>query len=331
MMRQFFRKSGHWLWIFIMTDAVFLFVAWLINPDAFIYLVPFFLLFSLIALVTGAVFDRRKGRKDEKILSDFLNWPDEKAEELCGYFGGSRIVRTAAEEYLRALHLVHETGSRMIGYQEFIEAWVHEVKTPISLMELMLENHREEMTPYVYQRVHYAVHQLTEDTERILYYSRLNAEHPDFRIEPFCLSLLIREKTEEFEPFIRGRGIRLNLELEPAVIVSDRRVVSFLFSQLMSNAVKYTDEETGIIRISVKQNEDQVLLDVCNNGRNVPPEDRPFLFDKGFTGSHPDRQKATGMGLYLVKKYAEKLGITVQLDDEIPFDSGFGLRLQFHL
>jgi signal transduction histidine kinase len=141
----------------------------------------------------------------------------------------------------------------------------------------------------------------------------------------------VKEKVGEYEPFIREKRIRMKVELESAGVVSDRRIVSFMFSQLLSNAVKYTDSERGKILISVKQKTDTVCLSICNNGKNVPLEDRPFLFDKGFTGSHPGRQKATGMGLYLVRKYAAKLGVDVLLEDQIPYATGFGIRLVFHL
>ncbi|MGI6056474.1 MAG: sensor histidine kinase [Bilifractor sp.] len=331
-MKLMFRKTGHWIWIFIMTDVIFLFVTWIINPDSLKYMIPFLLLFSAIAVLMGTALDRKNMKKDEAAISAFLDQPDEKVEaELCAYFGGDEIVRTAAAEYMRMRHLVMETGSRVKDYQEYVEAWVHEVKTPISMMELMLENHKDEISPYVYERLQYAVRKLTEDAERILYYSRLHAEHPDFCIESFSLSECVKERVGEYEPFIRENRIRMKVELESAGVVSDRRIVSFMFSQLLSNAVKYTDSERGKILISVKQKTDTVCLSICNNGKNVPLEDRPFLFDKGFTGNHPGRQKATGMGLYLVKKYAAKLGVDVLLEDQIPYATGFGIRLVFHL
>lgn len=331
-MKAFFRKSGHWIWIFILTDVIFLFATWVIRPDSIIYMLPFLSLFSLIAVSIGVASDKREREKDSEEISAFLDQPDEKsAERLYAYFDRDPAAQNLVTEYMRTRSLVKETRLQMSDYQEYIEAWVHEVKTPISLMELMLENHKDEMSLYVCQRLHYAVHQMMEDTERILYYSRLNAEHPDFHLEHFSLSDCVREKLDEYEMFLPEKGIRLKLDLVPADIISDRRIVSFMFSQLMSNAVKYADSRNGAIYISTKQEKDAVSLRVFNNGTGVPPEDRAFLFDKGFTGSHPDRQKATGMGLYLVKKYAEKLGISVQIEEQIPFPSGFGIQLIFHL
>ncbi len=70
-------------------------------------------------------------------------------------------------------------------------------------------------------------------------------------------------------------------------------------------------------------------MTVRDNGKGTSPEDLPFLFDKGFTGSRPKRQKATGMGLYLVKKYAEQLGIAVEIEPGSDCGKGFGIQLIF--
>lgn len=77
--------------------------------------------------------------------------------------------------------------------------------------------------------------------------------------------------------------------------------------------------------------EDEVLWAVRNNGSGILPEDAPFIFDKGFTGSRPERQKATGMGLYLAKKYAQQLGARIELEPVCTSGTGFGIRVIFTL
>ena len=120
-------------------------------------------------------------------------------------------------------------------------------------------------------------------------------------------------------------------ELEPLTVVTDQRVLRFMLTQLLSNAMKYADETLGRVSVSVWQEGDRVVLAVRDNGSGVPPEDAPFLFDKGFTGSHPERQKATGMGLYLVKKYARSLCVEVALEPSSTSGKGFGIVLRFSL
>ena len=204
-------------------------------------------------------------------------------------------------------------------YREYIEAWVHEIKTPLSLLTLVCNNHRDEISPYVYARMNYIQHQLNEDVERILYYARLQAEHSDIKFTHFRLDECVGEALSEYRPFINEKKILLTEELFSFEIASDRKIVLFILSQLFSNAVKYSDSITGRISIAMRQTDDKIYLAIHNNGKGVPTEDAPFVFDKGFTGNYPNRQKATGMGLYLVRKYAEKLCIEVHLTSRLPF------------
>ncbi len=187
------------------------------------------------------------------------------------------------------------------------------------------------MTPYVYAHLNYAQHQINEDVERILFYARLQADHSDIKFMRFRLDTCVSEVLEEYRPFIEEKNILFTPDFCPLEVMSDRKTVSFMVSQLISNAVKYTDSNDGKHSVAIRQDGDEIRLGIYNNGEGVPPEDLPFVFDKGFTGNYPNRQKATGMGLYLVRKYAEKLCIKVRLASDIPYESGFGIELIFAL
>ena len=187
------------------------------------------------------------------------------------------------------------------------------------------------MSPYVYTRFHYIEHQLNEDVERILYYARLQADHSDIKFTCFRLDDCVAAAASEFQPFMEEKGISFSMDLDQAEVVSDQKVVSFIISQLISNAVKYADSKEGKIAVSMRRGKDKIHLGFYNNGEGVPPEDVPFIFDKGFTGNYPNRQKATGMGLYLVRKYAEKLCVSIQVDSRIAHGNGFGIELVFTL
>lgn len=139
------------------------------------------------------------------------------------------------------------------------------------------------------------------------------------------------EVLNEFRMFMKEKNLSLDLDLEQSEVVSDRQIVSFMLSQLIGNAVKYADSRDGKISLSLQRIKDKIRLAIYNNGEGVPPEDAPFIFDKGFTGNYPNRQKATGMGLYLVRKYAEKLCAEVTLVSHIPFENSFGIELVFVL
>lgn len=329
-MNFFIRRSWHWIILFFLVDAVSLFSVWILRPKAFQYLALFLFLFTVISLAAGIYVQSRCHRRDAAIILHFLEMPEEQTKaELLAHFEGSEAISSLCLQILSMQSQINEKTIGLTEYRDYIEAWVHEAKTPLSLSTMLLENHRDEMPPYIYTRLQYVQRQLSENVERILYYARLQADHPDIRITRFQLDECVREILAEYEPFLEEKHIGLMLDLKQAEVDSDRKIVAFMLSQLLGNAVKYTDDKAGKIAVTLCQAGDKVYLRLSNNGEGVPPEDEPFLFDKGFTGSRPNRQKATGMGLYLVRKYGQKLCVEVRLSGQIPYESGFGIELVF--
>lgn len=331
-MKAIVKGAGHWIGLLVLTDAVYLFVTWIIRREALEYMALFLFLFTLLACLAGIWMEYRRQKKAEEALSHFLELPDDRAKgEMVQQLMGQAAVESLAEQLLDQRDLANGKTVELSQYREYIEAWVHEAKTPLSLSTLVLENHKEEMSPYVYGRMRYIQHQLGEAVDRILYYARLLADHADDKFEEFSLAECLEEVLEEYRPFLEEKRIGVEERLLPLAVISDRRVVRFMLSQLLGNAVKYADSSEGRILLAMEERQDQVCLGIYNNGPGVPPQDAPFVFDKGFTGSSPNRQKATGMGLYLVGKYAKRMCVEAALAQELPFGEGFGIELVFTL
>lgn len=109
-----------------------------------------------------------------------------------------------------------EKEQELLAYQEFIEAWTHEIKTPLSLAELVMENRREEMSDYVYRRMHHVWHAARLHVDRILYYARLHAKHMDYKFEKLMLSECEAEVLSEFSLVAEERKVEVRTNLEEA-------------------------------------------------------------------------------------------------------------------
>lgn len=328
---ELLKAAGHWMVLLLATDVVFIFVTWILRRDALKYMLLFLGLATVLVAFAGVWADYRRRQKREEAMLRFLEVPGEETKGgLVRQFGDSGALALLCEQLLDQSARIREKTAELCEYQEYIEAWVHEAKSPLSLSTLVLENHKEEMSPYVYGRMRYIRHQLGEAVERILFYARLNADHSDYKFTRFRLDECLAEVLEEYSDFLSEKGILLEGEAVPLSVISDRKVVTFLLSQLIGNAVKYADPREGRIFFSMERQKEQVFLAIYNNGEGVPDEDAPFVFDKGFTGNHPSRQKATGIGLYLVKKYAKRLCVEVELVPALE-QQGFGIRLRFTL
>lgn len=331
-MKLFLKGVGHWFVLLLVTDLTFIMLTWLLRPDAMKSICLFILLFTAIVIGVGYFLQRRKQKREINAVNRFLDDPNETAkQDLTAALDDSwtHVIETVYAQLKKQTAEINEKQLNLQNYQEYIEAWTHEIKTPMSLMTLVLENHKDEMSPYVYSRMEYSKRQISEDVEKILYYARLQTDHADYNFTRFRLDECAEEVIREFTSLAEEKHINLVTELSRATVVSDRKVLAFMISQLLSNAVKYAATKNGKVFISVRQDNDEneIHLFVRDNGEGVPQEDAPFIFDKGFTGSHPDRQKATGMGLYLVKKYAEALSVEVRLEPVVTVGSGFGIEL----
>lgn len=329
-------KSGIlWLVLLLLSNLFFAFVVWLTAPGAFESIILMIVLFTVIVVLVGYWINHKKQKKQMEALQFFLTSLDEETEQIL--LGAADkfwhpIIQFASAQMRDQVQIIKDKQLELQNYQEFIEAWTHEIKTPLSLATLVLDNHKEDMSPYVYKRMEHVRCVINSDIEKILYYARLHADHVDYKFEKMILSDGIQECLEDFCAISDEKHVDLQLNLLPLQIVSDKKVLVFMISQILSNAFKYTASENAVINIvSWKDTQDdaKIHLAIRDNGKGVPPEDMPFLFDKGFTGNHSDRQHATGMGLYFVKKYAEALSIAVNIGSISTADKGFEIELIF--
>lgn len=137
-----------------------------------------------------------------------------------------------------------------------------------------------------------------------LYYLRLDSPASDFVIQRIPLDTVIKQAVRQYAPLFVRRRIRLIYGGTDAKVLTDGKWLLFIVEQLLSNAVKYT--VSGSVTIRFDENE---VLTVSDTGIGIAAEDLPRIFEKGFTGlSGRTDRKSTGLGLYLCKRTADKLG-----------------------
>jgi signal transduction histidine kinase len=180
-------------------------------------------------------------------------------------------------------------------YREYIEMWVHEIKTPISGAQLICENNG-------YADVLAELSRIERFVEQALFYARSGSLEKDYLIQETDLGKLARDLCKDNASALIARKIKLSVDVD-GTILTDSKWLTFILRQLLDNAMKYGATEIGF-RFS-----DNVLT-ITDNGIGIPAEDLPRIFERGFTGgngrSYP---KSTGMGLYICKQLCEKMGL----------------------
>lgn len=196
----------------------------------------------------------------------------------------------------------------------FMDQWVHQMKTPLSVIHLTIQ---QENDP-VFDQVREELDRLSEGLETVLYSSRLDQFEHDFVVESVHLDRMIQEVIAKYRRlFIRNRIYPDNRVDKSWIVASDEKWLSFIFTQLVTNAVRYSRGVGQNVHFSVHLRGKHVILEVTDEGIGIPPEDQKRVFDAYFTG-HNGRQydESTGMGLYLVQEVCRRLGHRVELESQ---------------
>ncbi|QQK08577.1 sensor histidine kinase [Miniphocaeibacter halophilus] len=325
------RDNLLWITIIVITNLFFIFLGWISYPENFVELVYVMILFSIIVMgIVFVVILMNKKKVEEYYFQMLLNPSEENERKLLNLSPKSewhRIIELGSRlrEYRDK---VEKSKEDLEGFKEFMEKWVHEIKTPISLMTFVLDNRRDEISQEVYKKLNYARISIDDNVERIMYYGRLGGDHRDYRFERIDLKTTIGDILKGLNELIEVKGINIRLNLNCEYIFSDEKNLRFIIHQIIINSIKYLNKENeNLIEISSGEFEEGYYLKIEDNGQGVLESDIPFIFDKGFTGYDLNQKKSTGIGLYLVKRICDEMNIGLEWSSEK--DRGFSIGLYF--
>jgi signal transduction histidine kinase len=209
-------------------------------------------------------------------------------------------------------------------YKEYIELWVHEIKTPIASCKLVIENNPSEVTSSLEEEID----KVENYIEQALFYTKSNMVEKDYLIKQLNIKDCINSTLKKNANVLINKGIRIELKDNDKTVYSDSKWVEFIIQQILSNSIKYMDKTLGVIKIYCLEEEDNVILNIEDNGIGMNEKDQVKAFDKGYTGENGRRYgRSTGIGLYLCKTLANKLGLGIDIFSEA--GKGTKIRLVF--
>ncbi len=199
-------------------------------------------------------------------------------------------------------------------YREYIETWVHEVKTPIASSRLMIENNKNEVT----RSLETEISRIEGYVEQALFYTRSNSVEKDYIIKKVNLKEMISSCVKKNARALIESRISVQMQDLEEDVFTDAKWIDFIVGQILSNSIKYRRDQDPQIKIFAEKKENSIRLSICDNGIGIPPQDIRRVFEKGFTGENGRRfTRSTGMGLYLCKKLCEKLGLSISLTSQV--------------
>lgn len=191
---------------------------------------------------------------------------------------------------------------------DYYTTWVHQIKTPISTMKMVLESedtdeHRELLAE---------LFRIEQYVEMVLSYLRLGSETSDYMFKEYDLDRIIRQAIHKYASQFIRRKIQLKYDGVNMKVLTDEKWLLFIIEQILSNSIKYTPQ--GSVTISVTPDK---ILKISDTGIGIAAEDIPRIFDKGFTGYNGrSNKKSTGIGLYLCKTAADRLSHKISVESE---------------
>lgn len=238
---------------------------------------------------------------DEQYLIAELWEKPEQADDQVFY----QILKMAEKSMLERIGTIQRERQE---YKEYIEQWIHEVKTPITAMKLLCENNRSSFTRELLPELE----KTNRYTEQALFYARSEHTEKDYLVREMRLFDTVHEAISNNKYLLQQNGAQIDVQETDETVYSDEKWVCFILNQLIINAVKYRKGQLHLNFYS-KHKDDQIILCVQDNGVGISASDLPRIFDKGFTGENGRvaAQNATGIGLYLCKKLCDKLGISI--------------------
>ena len=199
-------------------------------------------------------------------------------------------------------------------YREYIEMWVHEIKTPIASSKLLIENNYNDLT----RKIDIQIDRIENFVEQVLYYSRSDEVGKDYIIRKIELSQVVKNVIKKNQRDFISKRISLQLGDIDEIIYSDNKWIEFILNQIIGNAIKYSKGKDDKIKIESKEISNSVVLTIEDEGVGIIERDLDRVFEKGFTGENGRKfGKSTGIGLYLCKKLCNKLGLGLEIQSEV--------------
>ncbi|OIK16170.1 hypothetical protein BIV60_05890 [Bacillus sp. MUM 116] len=210
---------------------------------------------------------------------------------------------------------LHNYKHKLEGHIQFINQWVHQMKTPLSVIHLIIQ---EEDDPR-FTAIGDEIDRLRKGLDMVLYTARLDTFERDFFVENLNLESVVQSTvSNQKRLFIRKRIFPSFHFSEDHQIVSDEKWLSFVITQLITNAIRYTVHENRKIHFLSYRRGIKTVLEVKDEGVGILESDLPRVFNPYFTGENGRNfQESTGMGLYLVKQICEKLGHHIEIDSTV--------------
>ena len=312
--------------IIILLSNIFAFclVMKVLKVENFDNIFIFLILYVIICVFILLVSEINRQKRIRKLVYEFYDNMDfSKRDKLIDELGMDYkpLVDSVFYNQNKLLSKFQYNRSELINYREIIEKWTHDIKTPLAASSLLIENNKSNMDSDLYQKLNISNQQIKNKLDTVLFYARSNSSKKDYTMKKVNIKKVLENTLIDFYPTIMEEELKIVNNTFDLYVISDNNTLSFILSQLIANSIKYANSE--IIFETINSGG----IKVTNDGPMPSTKDIPFIFEKSYTGKNSKGSASTGLGLYLVKSFANDMGIGVHA--YLTSDDKFSIELIF--
>lgn len=300
------------IFFFILMMAIFCFVTILAgipwNVTLYAVAIQLFFSFIYICIYYPGFASKLKRLKMIKEKTEYIDEFDFSPYD-CVELEYQAIYIKLREGLLQAIRDKENLESAL---SEYYKLWVHQIKTPLAALDLLVQNSK--LSEKNEMKLELA--KIEEYLDMLLQFIRLAADNTDFVFSKYNMEEIVRENVKSQSIIFIKKKLSIELENLDVNIITDKKWLGFIIGQILSNALKYTSK--GGIVISMVAAKDCHILSIEDSGIGIRAEDLSRIFEDGFTGYNGRTgSKSSGIGLYLCRKIADRLGYSLRASSEL--------------
>ena len=279
-----------------------------IDSSVVILLVILIMVFIFISLLVSYLLIKKRYEKminlvdslDEKYLIKEVIDKPKNLENKAYYYALDKACKALNDK-------LSEVENSKEEYLDFLDSFIHEIKTPISALSLYADNNDKKIKEEVLK--------ISRLVDKMLFYAKSDVVEKDYFIKEVALADLVHPVLLEYKNYLLNYSFKVEVKnLDNLVVYTDIKWLNFIIEQILNNSLKYQNKKERIVRIKGIDDKNNIKLVIYDNGVGIKDADLSKVFERGFTGSNRSKKNASGIGLYLVKKLCDKLGIDIKIE-----------------
>lgn len=224
------------------------------------------------------------------------------------------------EEARERRRVISEYDEKKRDMADYYTMWIHQIKTPIAAMRLILEDGGTETAAG--RQTAEELFKIEQYAEMALHYARLDSLSSDLLFKKYNIYEILKQAVKKYAVLFIGSGLSFSMGEFDCQAVTDEKWLSFVLEQILSNALKYTKKGTiavyGADSAGDRQEGNVSYVAIEDSGIGIRQEDLPRIFERGFTGGNGRLDKrSTGIGLYLCRQIMDRLSHTIRVESRV--------------